>query len=72
MVVDTEMVSFLFKSHSRAPAYRAILPGRPLVESRITVAEIEYGMRARTGNQSARIKRGFEVPEKGVFVVRPA
>jgi len=48
-VVDTDVVSFLFKSHPFAPAYQAILAGRPLAISLITVAEIEYGMERRTG-----------------------
>lgn len=43
-VVDTDVVSFLFKNHSLAPAYQAILSGRPLAVSLITIAEIEYGM----------------------------
>jgi predicted nucleic acid-binding protein len=43
-VVDTDVVSFLFKNHSLAPAYQAILAGRPLAVSLITLAEIEYGM----------------------------
>jgi predicted nucleic acid-binding protein len=48
-VVDTDVVSFLFKSHSLAPAYQAILAGRPLTVSLITLAEIEYGMEVKTG-----------------------
>lgn len=43
-VVDTDVVSFLFKNHSLAPAYQAILSGRPLAVSLITIAEIEYAM----------------------------
>jgi predicted nucleic acid-binding protein len=46
-VVDTDVASFLFKSHSLAPAYQAILAGRPLVVSLFTLAEIEYGMEAK-------------------------
>ncbi len=38
-VVDTDVVSFLFKSYSLAPAYHAILAGRPLAVSLITLAE---------------------------------
>jgi hypothetical protein len=48
-VVDTDVVSFLFKSHSLAPAYQAILAGRPLTVSLITLAEIEYGVEVKTG-----------------------
>ena len=47
VVVDTDVVSFLFKAHSLAPAYQAILAGRSLAVSLITLAEIEYGMEAK-------------------------
>lgn len=43
-VVDTDVISFLFKNHSLAPAYQTILAGRPLAVSLITLGEIEYGM----------------------------
>jgi len=33
VVVDTDVVSFLFKAHSLAPAYQAILAGRSLAVS---------------------------------------
>ena len=46
-VVDTDVVSFLFKNHSLAPVYQTILAGRPLAVSLITLAEIEYGMEAK-------------------------
>jgi predicted nucleic acid-binding protein len=42
VVVDTDVVSFLFKNHSLAPVYQAIPAGRPLAVSLITLAEIEY------------------------------
>jgi predicted nucleic acid-binding protein len=51
-VVDTDVVSFLFKAHSLAPAYQAILAGRPLAVSLITLAEIEYGMQAKNWGAS--------------------
>jgi hypothetical protein len=35
-VVDTDVVSYLFKDHSLAPAYQAILAGRALAVSLIT------------------------------------
>jgi len=54
VVVDTDVVSFLFKSHSLAPAYQAILAGRPLTVSLFTVAEIEYGMEAKNWGASRR------------------
>jgi predicted nucleic acid-binding protein len=46
-VVDTDVISFLFKNHPLAPAYQAILPGRPLAVSLISLAEIEFGMEAK-------------------------
>ena len=54
VVVDTDVVSFLFKDHSLAPAYQAILAGRPLAVSLITLAEIEYGMEAKNWGTSRR------------------
>jgi predicted nucleic acid-binding protein len=53
-VVDTDVVSILFKSHSLAPAYQAILAGRPLAVSLFTVAEIEYGMEAKNWGATRR------------------
>jgi len=41
VVVDTDVVSFLFKTDTLAPAYQAMLAGRPLSISPITLAEIE-------------------------------
>lgn len=54
VVVDTDVVSFLFKSHSLAPAYQAILAGRALAVSLFTVAEIEYGMEAKNWGATRR------------------
>jgi predicted nucleic acid-binding protein len=51
-VVDTDVISFLFKSHCLAPKYQAILAGKPLAVSLITVAEIEYGMEAKNWGAS--------------------
>jgi len=63
VVVDTDVVSFLFKAHSLAPAYQAILAGRSLAVSLFTLAEIEYGMEAKNwGRQSARIDAPFSHP----------
>ena len=53
-VVDTDVVSFLFKSHSLAPAYQAILAGRALAVSLFTLAEIEYGMEAKNWGATRR------------------
>jgi tRNA(fMet)-specific endonuclease VapC len=54
VVVDTDVVSFLFKSHQLAPTYQAILASRPLAVSLITVAEIEYGMELKRWGVSRR------------------
>jgi predicted nucleic acid-binding protein len=54
VVVDTDVVSFLFKSHSLAPAYQAILAGRPLAVSLVTLAKIEYGMEVKNWGVSRR------------------
>ena len=54
VVVDTDVVSFLFKSHPLAPSYQAILAGRPLAVSLITLAEIEYGMEVKNWGASRR------------------
>ncbi len=40
-VVDTDVVSFLFKRDTRAQAYKRHLVGRRLVVSFMTVAELE-------------------------------
>jgi predicted nucleic acid-binding protein len=53
-VVDTDVVSFLFKSHSLAPTYQTILAGRPLAVSLFTLGEIEYGMEAKNWGTSRR------------------
>ena len=53
-VVDTDVVSFLFKGHALAPAYQVILTGRPLAISLITLAEIEYGMEAKNWGAARR------------------
>ena len=45
--MDTDVISFIFKDHRFSPSYTAILAGRSLVVSLITVAEIEYGMEAK-------------------------
>ena len=60
VVVDTDAVSFLFKSHSLAPAYQAVLAGRSLAVSIITIAEIEYGMEAKNwGGVRREVMRRF-------------
>ena len=52
--MDTDVVSFLFKTHSLAPAYQALLAGRPLAVSLITLAEIEYGMEVKNWGAGRR------------------
>lgn len=54
VVVDTDVVSFLFKNHSLAAAYQNILVGRRLSVSLITLAEIEYGMEAKNWGDARR------------------
>jgi predicted nucleic acid-binding protein len=54
VVVDTDVVSFLFKSHALAPAYQAILAGRSLAVSLISLAEIEYGMEVKNWGSGRR------------------
>ena len=54
VVVDTDVVSFLFKNHPLAQAYQAILAGRPLAVLLITLAEVEYGMEAKNRGVSRR------------------
>ncbi len=59
-VVDTDVISFLFKSHPVATAYQAILAGRPLAVSLITIAEIEYGMELKNwGSNRRELMRRF-------------
>jgi predicted nucleic acid-binding protein len=53
-VVGTDVVSFLFKSHSLAPAYQAIFAGRALAVLLFTLAEIEYGMEAKNWGSTRR------------------
>jgi len=53
-VVDTDVISFLFKNHPLAPAYQAILASRRLAISLTTLAEIEYGMEAKNWGAARR------------------
>jgi len=60
VVVDTDVVSYIFKDHQLAPAYQAILAGRSLTVSLITLAEIEYGMEAKNwGTPRRELMRRF-------------
>ena len=53
-VVDTDVISFLFKNHSLASSYQSILNGRPLAVSLISLAEIEYGMEVKAWGTTRR------------------
>jgi hypothetical protein len=53
-VVDTDVVSFLFKTHALAAAYQTIPAGRSLAVSLITLAEIEDGMEAKNWGATRR------------------
>ena len=54
VVVDTDVVSYLFNDHSFAPAYERILAGRYLAVSLTTIAEIEYGMALKNWGSKRR------------------
>jgi predicted nucleic acid-binding protein len=51
-VVDTDVVSYLFKGHTRAWAYDEYLIHESLVISFMTLGEIEYGMFADRWGES--------------------
>ena len=44
VVVDTDVVSYIFKRHPLAEPFLSVLEGYPLIISFMTVAEIEHGM----------------------------
>ena len=54
VVVDTDVISFLFKNHSLAPAYQTLLAGKSLALSLVSLAEIEYGMNVKNWGGSRR------------------
>lgn len=54
IVVDTDVISFLFKNHSLAPAYQALLTGKSLAISLVSLAEIEYGMEVKNWGSTRR------------------
>ena len=61
VVVDTDVISFIFKDHQLAPAYEAILAGRSLTVSLVTLAEITPLLPdIDTGKQWALVKSGCE------------
>lgn len=69
VVVDTDVVSFLFKRDSRAELYRPHLTGRLLAVSFMTVAELDlWALQRRWGaEQRARMDEHLRH-----FVVHPA
>jgi tRNA(fMet)-specific endonuclease VapC len=62
VVVESDVISFIFKDHRFAPAYQAILAGRSLTVSLITLAEIEYGMEAKNWGTRRREPMGRFLP----------
>ncbi len=54
VVVDTDVISYLFKSHPLAEHYQALLAGRSLAVSVVTLAEIEYGMEIKNWGAARR------------------
>ena len=68
VVVDTDVVSFLFKDHALAARYDAELVGRTVAISFMTLAELDrWAIQARWG--AARRRRLEEYLEP--FVVQP-
>ena len=60
VLVDTDVVSYLFNDHSLAPAFDRILAERYSCVSLTTIAEIEYGMELKNWGLSRRaLMRGF-------------
>jgi tRNA(fMet)-specific endonuclease VapC len=47
VVLDTDVVSFLFNNHSRAVFYEQIIVGKRLTIALTTLAEIEFGIEKR-------------------------
>ena len=75
IVVDTDVVSYIFKRHPSAQAFVELLEGHPLYISFMTVAEIEHGMAtARWGERLRyRMRRylsGYEVCESSPMLCR--
>ena len=68
MVVDTDVVSYLFKRDSRAEAYRLHLTGRLLVVSFMTVAELDRWALERDWGETRRTRMERHLRN---FVVHP-
>ena len=56
VVVDTDVVSYLFKNDSRAEAYRLHLTGRLLMVSFMTVAELDRWALERDWGEARRTR----------------
>lgn len=76
VVVDTDVVSFLFKNDSRAQLYLPVMRNRDLLVSFMTEAELEqWILLARWGVDRVRRFRGFmrgfaSVPSSRDLIVR--
>ena len=59
VLVDTDVISFVFKGHSQAAAYSAELTGKEIVVSFMTVAEIKrWALKRRWGSsRTARLNK---------------
>ena len=72
VVVDTDVISFLFKNDSRAVRYQAHIAGREAIISFMTLAELHLWARIRNWG-SQRMKRLDEhVRQFGVHPYDPA
>ena len=54
VLVDTDVISFLFKQHPLAAGYSELLSGRNVLVSLATSGEIEFGMLAAAWGPSRR------------------
>lgn len=54
IVVDTDVISYIFKNHSLASTYQTLLAGKRLAMSLISLAEIEYGMEVKSWGSARR------------------
>jgi predicted nucleic acid-binding protein len=68
VVVETDIVSYLFKGHPVASLYKTDLTGRALVISFMTLAELErWPIQARWGERKRQLLQDYLEP----FVVMP-
>src|SRR5712692_5363752 len=72
VVVDTDVVSFLFKRDTRAQSYRQFLRGRDLVISFMTLAELDHwAARFKWGSGRRQALERFLQSFAVVYVDRP-